>query len=166
MRRREESGRQARVNALRRDYEAVAGGTPLNVRFVGNISEANLARVVPELLAAELVSKPPLFSMVVDNDDGLRVHVTRSLHPDWIYIGDHVGWVDRAPLPRIVEAVARKAEELPVYRNACGDDVRLLVYADRLLNSGKLELQGEPKIDRMGFSAVYFLSYPVSVTLL
>ncbi|MGH6975821.1 MAG: hypothetical protein ACREED_02225, partial [Stellaceae bacterium] len=50
------------------------------------------------------------------------------------------------------------------YRESVGlNDIRLLVVANRIMNSGKLSLQGRPAFDVQGFQVVYFLSYPESI---
>ena len=55
---------------------------------------------------------------------------------------------------------------LPRYKECTGlDDIRLLVVANRIMNSGKLSLQERPALNVRGFQVVYFLSYPESVTV-
>jgi hypothetical protein len=57
-------------------------------------------------------------------------------------------------------AIAKKAGELTRYRSAAGDDVRLLLVANRINNSGKLELEAGAQFDFHGFNAVYLFPYP------
>jgi hypothetical protein len=73
-----ESITQRSVNALRLEYEAAAN-VPLIVKFVGNMSQANMAAVVPALIAEDLPSKAIAHHFVLDTGNGLRVHVTKSL---------------------------------------------------------------------------------------
>ena len=58
-----------------------------------------------------------------------------------------------------------KSKRLTSYKEAAGEDVRLLLVANRILNSGKSKLVEKTTIDTRGFHVVYFLSYPESVTV-
>ena len=72
------------------------------------------------------------------------------------------GWVDSNPVEQIVKAINSKAEKFPRYRK-CADleDVRLLIVANRRMNSGKLSLQVTPGIGFAGIpSRVFFLLPP------
>jgi hypothetical protein len=124
-----------------------------------------MAGVVPALVASDLVAKPIGFHIILDEGKGLRVHVTRGLRPDWYSVNHRVGWVDRNPMQRIAEAVGKKAKGPPRYRAAVGsDDIRLLMVADRINNSGKMELAEHASLDVQGFQVVYFFPYPETVT--
>ena len=162
----EESQNQKIVDTLRREFNAT-DDTPLIVKLLGDMCPENLAAVVPALRTLELSEKQPTYHQVIDIDEGearLRVHVTVSLRPNWFYVGDRVGWVDKNPMGRITEAVERKAKKLSEYRAALGlNDVRLLIVANRIMNSGKLMLPTAANVDLRGFTKVYFLSYPESV---
>ena len=79
-------------------------------------------------------------------------------------MNDRAGWEDRNPIDRITKAIGKKSEKLRRYKECTGlDDIRLLVVANRIMNSGKLSLQEHPALDVRGFQVVYFLSYPESV---
>lgn len=160
-----ESRRQGTIDALRLSYEAISN-TPLSVKFVGNISSENLATVVPALAKMDLAAAPIGSQYCIDEGNGLRVHLTRAFRPQWIYVNDGVGWVDNRSLAKITDAVAEKAENLPLYRATAGTDIRLLIVADRMKNSGKLTLGEGAAVEFQGFQAVYFFSYPESVTIL
>lgn len=159
-----ESNMQGAVNSLRCEYEATAD-IPLVVKFVGNMCAENLAAVVPALIACDLSSKPIGHRDVLDWGAGLRVHVTKSFRPDWYSVNDRVGWVDRDAAPRISDAIAKKSRNLSRYRQSAGADIRLLIVADRIHNSGKLLLEESRTLDLRGFRTVYFYSYPESVTV-
>jgi hypothetical protein len=85
---------QRSINALRDQYEASAKAK-LHVRFVGKIDPATVANVVSSLIALDLDSKLMGFHTVLDEQRGLRVHVTKGFRSDWYNINDRVGWVDR-----------------------------------------------------------------------
>jgi hypothetical protein len=156
---RDESMRHKRLDTLRQQYEAHAAA-PLIVKFVGDIGPEKLAKIVPALLQLDLPNKQVGHHQVLDHGDGLRVHVTKSNRPEWYSVNDRVGFVDTAPEMIIANAIQDKARELPRYRSEIGDDVRLLLIADRIQNSGRMELGPGSMFDLCGFSAVYFYPYP------
>ncbi len=160
-----ESHIQRAVNDLRRQYEAVAA-IPLHVRFVGKLDAENTARVIPELIAGELPSKPVGHRLIVDTGMGLRMHVTKSFRPDWYSVNARVGFVDRNPAQIIADAIEKKSKELSRYEAAVGSDIRLLLVADRIHNSGKMMLENPAVFDLHGFRAVYFFPYPESALIL
>jgi hypothetical protein len=126
-----------------------------------------LALVVPALVAGDFASKPIACQTVVALNTGLcaglRVHVTKAFRSEWFGVNDRVGWVDRNPMPRIDAAVREKSTKLPQYRQAAGTDVRLLVVADRIHNSGKLSLEDQASLNLQGFRVVYFFAYPETI---
>lgn len=159
-----ESNAQQAVNSLRRDYEATTN-IPLIVKFVGNMCAENLAAVVPALIARDLSSKPIGHRDVLDWGAGLRVYIMKGFRPDWYNVNDRVGWVDRDAASRISDAIAKKSGELLRYRQNAGADIRLLIVADRIHNSGKLLFEESRTLDLRGFRTVYFYSRPESVTV-
>ena len=159
-----ESETQRAVNAERRKYEAITN-VALRAQFVGDMCADNMATVIPALVAEDFSSKPIGHHVVIDADNGLRVHVTRVFRAEWFSVNDRVGWVDRNPIQRIADAVEKKSKELPRYKEAAGPDIRLLLVADRYYNSGKLMLEEKGSLDRRGFQIVYFLSHPESVAV-
>jgi hypothetical protein len=48
---------------------------------------------------------------------------------------------------------------------AAGPDIRLLLVADRIHNSGKLMLDDTAALDTEGFQVVYFFPYPEEVII-
>lgn len=161
-----EANTQRAINAVRLKYEKLVN-IPLTVKFVGDLCAENMAKVVPALVERKLVSEPVGHQTVIDIDTGLhaglRVYVTKGFRPVWINVGDRVGWVDRNPMPRIVETVCNKSQRLRDYKKEAGSDIRLLIVANRIQNSGKLMLEGQVPLDKKGFHAVYFFSYPENV---
>ena len=160
---RAESETQRAVNALRREYEA-KNSTPLIVKFVGDMCDENVGAILPALDAMNLSAKPFGYHETIEVDEGkakLSVYVTRALQADWFCVNVRAGRVDRNPIDRIAKAIEDKAEKLPRYKKCTGlDDIRLLVVANRIMNSGKLSLEKCPALDLRGFQVVYFLSYP------
>jgi hypothetical protein len=166
-----ESKTQRAITVLQREYEAIEN-VPLIVKFVGNMEDDNLATVVPALVAQDLPSKPTCYHFVYDTTIAhpararLRVHITKALSPNWYSVNDRVGFVHRNPHGIIADAIAKKANELTQYKEAAGSDVRLLLVADRISNSGKLMLDEGAQFDLHGFKAVYLFPYPEDVIVL
>jgi hypothetical protein len=159
-----ESNLHREIEALRREYEAITP-TTLRVQIVGRMSPGNMATIVPALVAEDFASKPVGHHLVIDQGDGLRLHVTKAFRPEWFSVNHRVGWVDRNPMPIIVDAIKKKSNELERYRAAAGPDIRLLLVADRIQNSGKLMLDDTAVLDTQGFQAVYVFPYPESVMI-
>jgi len=167
-RKRAESDTQKAVNALRAEFEK-QDDTPLIVKFVGDMCRENVEEVIPALIELNISAKPFCHQDCFKVDKGpakLSVYVTRAIHANWFYVNDRVGWVDRKPVDRITDAIEDKAKKLPRYRENTGlDDIRLLIVADRRMNSGKLTLEKSPALDLRGFQVVYFYSYPECVSI-
>lgn len=163
-----EADTQKAVHALRQKYEATTN-VPLNVKFVGDMCDKNMAEVVPALVAMGLSNKPYGHQDFIDVDEGpasLRVHVTRALRADWFSVNDRVGWVNTNPIDLIVREIEKKSKNLHNYKERAGlDDIRLLIVADRTMNSGKLILEVPFTLNLRGFQFVYFFSYPESITV-
>ncbi len=79
----------------------------------------------------------------------------------WECITDAVGWVRPLSVELIAERIQEKAEKLQEYLKAA-DRVMLLLVADRLLNSGKLEFAPTgTRLPTCGFSEVHLLMFPL-----
>ena len=115
------------------------------------------------LLAQDLATMRPGERFEVEISDQFKAHVTRALRHQWFRVNDRVGWVNTNPLPMIEEAVAKKSELLNTYREAAGADIHLLLVANRMFASGKLQLVEDSTMDTQGFRVVYFFSYPETV---
>jgi hypothetical protein len=83
--------------------------------------------------------------------------------------GDGAGQIDEvaryceSDVLNISEAIKKKSNELERYRAAAGPDIRLLLVADRIHNSGKLVLDDAALLDTEGFQIVYVFPYPEPV---
>ena len=149
------------LTAIRGQYEAI-GGVGLSVRYRGEVDPAAAERLLQALIDGRFGART-----IYDASETLilpkgRAYVHRTPNAFWMVLDDRGGWAssDGYFLQREIDL---KAQKLPEYRRAC-DDVRLLVVADRIHNSGKLELEKGFRPDLCGFDAVYFFSYPSSVT--
>ncbi|MGO9942939.1 MAG: hypothetical protein ACLPIC_09245 [Rhodoblastus sp.] len=160
-----ESKMQRVLDGLRTDYEKI-DPAPLRVKFVGRIEADTLAPVVQALIDLDLASKPLAFQTVIDTQLGLRVHVTKSYRAEWFSVMDRVGWVDRNPQQIIADAIEAKSTKLAEYQALAGPDIRLLLVADAIQNSGKLHLTDEAAFDLRGFKAAYLFPYPADVITL
>ena len=167
--RKNEAEKQRAIDALRREYEEKED-IRLVAKFLGNTCDENMAKVVPKLLDMNLSNKPLGYQENFTVDDGpwgptlLKIYVTRAFRSWWYSVDDCVGWVDRNPMDFIDEAVKKKSPKLMSYKDCTDlDDIRLLIVADRMKNSGKLELSQKFDLNTRGFRFVYFFSYPESV---
>lgn len=166
-----EAATRRTLDQLRAEYEC-ATGIPLVVQFVGQLSDTNLKAVLPALLGLNLEHQKPGSWTHTSLDDGrtsLALHICRAIpgHARWYSINDRVGWVDPNPQPRIQYALNTKARKLPIYRHRSGlPDQRLLIYCDATVNSGKTRIMSSLNISPAGFNAVYFFTYPDTVTRL
>ena len=160
---RAESDMQKQLNNLRRHYEDQTGVT-LTVKFLGRVAPDALARVVPELVALNLAAKPLAYQTTIEILVGLeaplKLYVTKSIRPEWFAMGDRAGFVTPNPDPIIAAAIAKKSAKLEQYKSLVGCDVRLLLVANRIQNSGKIGCKTDAAFDLHGFKAVYFFPYP------
>ena len=117
------------------------------------------------LLAQDLATMRPGERFEVEISDQFKAHVTWALRHQWFRVNDRVGWVNTNPLPMIEEAVAKKSELPNTYREAAGADIHLLLVANRMFASGKLQLVEDSTMDTQGFRVVYFFSYPETVPI-
>ena len=157
-----ESRMQRVLEGLRAEYEQF-DATPLTAKFVGRIDAETLAPVVQSLRDLDLAAKPLAFQTVVDTQHGLRVHVTKSLRPDWYSVMDRAGWVEQNPRQILADAIEAKSVKLAQYQAVAGPDIRLLLVANAIQNSGKMRLTEEAGFDLRGFTAVYLFPYPEDV---
>jgi hypothetical protein len=160
---RAESDTQKLLNNLRRQYEA-ATGVNVRVKFLGRIAPDTLAMVVSELVALDLAAKPLTYETTVEIQAGLeaplKLFVTKGSRPEWIAVGDRVGFVIPNPDEIIAAEIEKKGKKLVQYKSLVGDDVRLLLVANRIQNSGKVGPKTDSAFDFHGFTAVYFFPYP------
>lgn len=159
-RRAQESANQKWLAGIRAEV-GLHCSAQLHLRYNGERSSRAREEILNAILLAHFDQRDD-FDEVRHRFSGGSLWVYRSPFPAWTYLNDRVGWVSRdgSYLQREIEAKAKKLES---YRKAC-PDVRLLVVADRIYNSGKLELADDFSPDLCGFNAVYFVSYPMSVT--
>ena len=157
-----ESIHQKTIDRCRRAYEKERD-VPLGVKILGNVTKEAMEELLTILLAQDLARMRPGERFEVEINDQFKVHVTRALRHQWFRVNDRVGWVNTNPLPVIEAAVAKKSELLNTYRKAVGVDIRLLLVANRMFTSGKLQLVENTTLDTQGFRVVYFFSYPETV---
>lgn len=159
---RAESELQRRIEHLRRTFEKNANVT-LRVRFVGDASPENMKAVIPALISADFASKPMFHRARIDLGNGLVLHVATAQRSEWMSVQSGVGWVDYNAMPLIANRVREKSTKLQRCRSESCPDVRLLLIANRLLNSGKLAIREPQALDLMGFNVVYFYSFPEDI---
>ena len=154
-----ESARQHWLNGVRADYEA-QGGATLNCKYWGDTTEEARAILIEALLANDFTG--PVKWMKLASDGGAKLLAFETPNTHWEMPDDRAGELsqDGFFLQRVID---EKAGKLETYREACAD-VRLLVVADQIYNSGRLLLKPDFRPDLRGFDAVYFFAYPSAVT--
>jgi hypothetical protein len=163
--RRDESKRHRAIDKLRREYEATRPGA-LRVEFVGDISRENMDQVIDALLSIPEADIPSRGRKLVEIEielgpPPLKIYIRHDRTPNWFYVNDSVGWVDEHPEGKIAHLIKVKSMKLPAYKASSGlNDIRLLIVANRLKNSGKLALKANSSVDHQGFRNIFFLSYP------
>jgi hypothetical protein len=71
------------------------------------------------------------------------------------------GSLSNHPEEKMAHLVEVKSMKLQAYKASSGlNDIRLLIVANRLKNSGKLALRANSSMEHQGFRNIYFLSYP------
>lgn len=159
-----ESWNQKKIDRCRRAYEKECD-VPLDVAILGKVTKETIAKLLPEILGRNLEAMKPGERFEVVMNEQFKAHVMRAFHHRWLRVNDSVGWVNTSPESAIARAVANKSKLLPKYRDAVGGDVRLLLVANQLFASGKLQMGNAVALDTKGFQFVYFFSYPESVTV-
>ena len=103
-----ESDTQRRIEALRREYESLTQ-TTLRVQIVGTFSPVNIRAIVAALIDEGLESKPIGHHLVIDQSDGLRLHVipTAALADlrrfPWLGFSDSLGAKEIRAMPSAVK---------------------------------------------------------------
>jgi len=154
-----ESQRERWLSGLRQDYEKRVSVT-LDLKFLGTPTDAAYSSIMAALIDEGFAEKPLAHRMERAVYGG-KVWATKALRPTWRFMKDSVGWVSR-DAAILQNAIDKKAANLDEYRKACSD-VRLLVVANRLLNSGKLAIDDGAAPNLCGFDVVYFLSHPIEI---
>ncbi|KXJ57981.1 MULTISPECIES: hypothetical protein [unclassified Thalassospira] len=134
----------------------------------GNISQCELKELHQALMAENLESRETGYQTQFLLRCGTKVWVTKEFHSRWYVVNDRVGWVSQDPIELIQAAIDTKCKKLNTYRKNAGPDIRLLLVANHLNNSGKITLSPTTSrsFDLQGFTKVYFLSHPSEALVL
>lgn len=162
--RRAESGNQSRIRDIASRYYS-QGGRPLSVKFLGALATAEIQPLVERMLR-EAPATP--FERHTISVGGIKVFLTTvpeylGNYQYWVCVDDRVGWVREVTNKDLQHAVDRKGDKLSLYLTKY-PTVDLLLVADRTVNSGRLSSADSLSVKNPGFRAIYFLSYPESIT--
>jgi hypothetical protein len=131
---------------------------PLDLKYLGKASDKAKHSLLEALRAERFAQRPILHLLETKLYDGGKVWALNAIVHRWQFMTDLVGWVSQDPV-FLQDVIAKKSSKIARYR-ATHSDVRLLVVADRRVNSGKILLDAGICADLCGFNAVYFLSCP------
>lgn len=157
--RRREGALVGLLEQARREYED-SGGVSLRVKVSGRYSCADMGDLVVRLRQQDLDKVPLGHSVRFDLTETVKIHATRAFRPDWLDVETRVGWVVPDSGCLIQRAIDAKADLLSAYRVEAGEDIRLLLVADRHLNSGRIKAGPDTHVETRGFDVVYFISFP------
>jgi len=149
--------RESWLLAIRDAFTAV-GGPSLHVRYYGSSTGPTRANeITAALLAFAQRTDRGVESLWHDFADG-RLFAFETPHRSWHVASDRARtpYVDGQPLQNSIDA---KKKRLGKYREICSD-IRLLVVATSIYDSGNIEIPENFRPDLQGFDAVYFYSYP------
>lgn len=154
-----ESSNEKWLNGIREEFGSHTAAE-IHLRYLGKAT-ATSRRSLLDALQASNFEETPDFERVHKRIEGGQFWAFKCPYPSWVFMEDRVGWVstDASYLQREIDA---KANNLDRYREACAS-VRLLVVADRIFNSGKLEIASDFEPQLRGFEAVYFFPYPLAL---
>lgn len=181
-----EGQRQRQLDKLRRKF-GNQHAAKIHLRLLrhphrspaSTLSKEEIHEVWEELLKSELDKKPIGFGFYRTLPGGNKLQVTVEYHARWYVIDDQVGFVYQEDLDeeypenwqtlksKIENAIDEKLCNFAEYVSNAGADIRLLIVADRIYNSGKMRFSRpeEISIDTQRFQAVYFMSYPQELTV-
>ncbi|MDH4226257.1 MAG: hypothetical protein OEV59_00685 [Deltaproteobacteria bacterium] len=150
------------ANAYYRSEDKLA--VPIKAQFLGDIdNEEELLSCIVENVKgmAELEQKR------CEPYKGCVVYIRRlpdmwKKEREWVYVPDKVGWVRTVDRVSVESIIREKAENLPKYKMHM-KDVRLLLVADRMFDSGKIYFPSDFSCDIGGFKVVYCFSYPENI---
>ena len=167
----EENTRQQKICAMRKKFEEKENA-PLWLEFYGDITDEKLDQALILLLKEILTAEEFGRKIHIEIGRGgnalkIRGHIRSEEPSRWNYVSDQTGWVDsNSTENRIHNAINKKSGKLAEYRKRTSlNDIRLLIFANRIKNSGKLALREGVELKLNGFKAVYFCSYPEKVSV-
>jgi hypothetical protein len=150
------------MRRIRQEVEQQTGVT-FSVTFAQRPHAAEEAQIAAELVALGLQHQPLWSVADFSRPNGARIVARRTENPHWCVVSDSAGWVDRQGHIQLQHCVAEKSPRSKIYGGPGVSDLRLLVVADAMLNSGKVAADPNVCIDLMGFTRVYLAAYPKDV---
>ena len=142
---------------------------PLHLKIGGQLSSQNIDQIIESLLSVygnewEILEK----EITIENT---QTQLFIRFLPDsfqnydrWIYLDDNIGWVKRISDIEIENLAKLKSKKLDKYKQNI-NKVSLLIVANRIKNSGRVQLEPTMKINTYGFNNVYFYIYPLEAII-
>jgi len=142
---------------------------PIHLKISGQFSSQSIDQIFDTLLKVngkewEVIEK----EIIIEND---RAQLVIRFLPDsfqnykkWIYRDDNIGWVRRISDVEIENLAKLKSKKLDKYKQNV-KKVSLLIVANRIKSSGRVQVENTMKINTYGFNKVYFYIYPLDAVI-
>lgn len=164
--REDESFRQKLLNELSGKYYAKKNA-PIRLDIRGLFDKDSIDKILDYLLSTEFQERCIIEHDIIIKGKKTRLFVEKMPsskefvnYNNWKYMNDSIGWVERIR-DEVVENIA-KEKSLKIYKHKKNiKNISLLIVANRIKNSGKIQLKKSGNINTYGFKKVYFYMYPL-----
>lgn len=154
--RRNEAANGRWLSDILEDFEARSGSI-LDLKFLGTRTPEN-REFIKRVLRNEDFEAKPIGHRLAATAGSASMWATKSFVSGSTFLKDTVGWVAQDPAP-FARSVESKVTKLTQYRQSVSD-VRLLVVANRRMNSGKIAAEDAAAVQLCGFDRLYLFSLP------
>jgi hypothetical protein len=160
---RNESHRQTLLRQLSSRYYEKRN-RPIHLKIGGIFSDQTIEKILDVLFGIRGNEWEVLEKEIISDEISTRLLIRflpDSMHnySRWIYLDDNIGWVKSISDAEIEKLVKLKSKNVNKYKQNI-DIVSLLIVADRISNSGRVQIEHKRNIHNYGFNKVYFYIYP------
>ncbi len=144
-------------------------GSPISLKILGTKTIEPYSDLIFMAISKRTISSPRTNQRIC-LPHGVTLFITDRPHEfpkysKWEVVDDKVGWVRHLTNVHLQAAIDNKSEKLASYLSQY-PKIDLLLICDRLNNSGKWLLPSAPEVSNPGFSNIYLLLFPLSITRL
>ncbi len=157
----QEQQRTSAIERLSKEYYKTYS-EPIKVNFIGDIpSIEEFCDLIDSNVTNLSISEDIKIMLPNANSSMHLMKLPKQLegYSIWNSIDSIVGWVEEISEELLSSMIEKKGGKLARYKSNL-DDVRLLIYCNRLFDSGKFILNEQNIRSTFGFNKVYFMSYP------